>query len=200
MRKQRNSSQSLIRRSHACQMVRENGYGFLGIAMRRPCLRAIQRSSSCSIMRPAGHASSKGVSRVPGLGWHRHSGAGQPKPGPMGPGAHRRECRRHQAHRGKDGSRELSAGFRFPLLAAPSKSVVVGWLGCCWNQCRQRIRVGVSPRGRGNTQGFYPLKIVDDVAVVQHAASEPSLCPQGDHAAEKRADDGRREQGLRFGC
>lgn len=50
------------------------------------------------------------------------------------------------------------------------------------------------PRGRGDTQGFCPLKIVDDVAVVQHAASEPSLCPQGDHAAEKRADDGRRER------
>ena len=73
------------------------------------------------------------------------------------------------------------------------------WVGVVnSDRCRQRIRVGVSPRGRGDTQGFCPLKIVDDVAVVQHAASEPSLCPQGDHAAEKRADDGRREQGLRF--
>ena len=60
----------------------------------------------------------------------------------------------------------------------------------------QRVQGRCQPRGRGIRKGFLPTETVDDAGVVQHAASGLSLCHRDDHAAEKRADDGRSGQGF----
>ena len=53
----------------------------------------------------------------------------------------------------------------------------------------------VSAPRPGIRKEFLPTGTVDDAGVVQHAASGLSLCHRADHAAEKRADDGRSGQG-----
>ena len=77
----------------------------------------------------------------------------------------------------------------WPVVAA---SLLVGSV-VGWFSFARGFRVGVSPAAGGYAR-ILTTETVDDPRVVQHAASGLSLCRRDDHAAEKRAGDGRRDR------